>query len=215
MTSADQDADTAAASFLVDKMISWIETNLTVAKASPLKQSSQATPDDVQELEEEQEVQEVEMFGESDAYDPLNLIKDEAVTGAEEQQSSSQSLVKWCDEEEDEACKQRMDELLRLATSASFFFNQQKLNACASQGASGLSLLLDNQYLVHLLAINKTENVFRVKQIHDYYGGCFICGKQVDFNMKHYQVFFFILNSHYPIASSKICLKLRDCNEKS
>ena len=165
-------------------MITWMEQNLTTSTSSTATTAASVhapqSQEDVQELEEEQEVQEVEMFGESDAYDAstlLSAVKEEETTVDQEMPP-----------EQDDACKQRLDELVRLSTSASFYYNQQKLNACASMGPSGLSLVLDNQYLVHLLAINKIENVFRVKQIHDYYGGCFICGKQVDFNMKHYQV---------------------------
>jgi hypothetical protein len=180
-------------SFLMNKMLNWIDKNLngtTTAKpssqsiTSPLKSSSQQQQqqDDVQELEEEQEVQEVEMFGEADSYDPVNLINS----------VKEENEAKWTScATEDTASSPidlNMDELLRLTTSASFFYNQQRLNACASMGSNGVSLILDNHFLVHLLAINKNENVFRVKQIHDYYGGCFICGKQVDFNMKHYQV---------------------------
>lgn len=80
---------------------------------------------------------------------------------------------------------EQLEDLIKLSSSALYHTNQQKylsnLPVC---------LQLDNNYLVHLLAINKIENVFRVKQIHDYYGGCFVCGKQVEFNMKHYQTHF-------------------------
>jgi hypothetical protein len=98
-----------------------------------------------------------------------------------------------------------LDDLVRLSSSASFFYNQQKLMAGGSTASASTSYLLDNNYLVHLLAINKSENAFRVKQIHDYYGGCFICGLQIDFNMKHYQSHF---NSE---MSTFICLH---CNYK-
>ncbi len=98
-----------------------------------------------------------------------------------------------------------IDDLVKLSSSASFFYNQQKLMAGGSTASAASSYLLDNNYLVHLLAINKSENAFRVKQIHDYYGGCFICGLQMDFNMKHYQSHF---NSE---MSTYICLH---CNYK-
>ena len=83
-----------------------------------------------------------------------------------------------------------LDDLVKLSSSAQFYYNQQKLMAGGSISSSTNSFLLDNNYLVHLLAINKSENAFRVKQIHDYYGGCFICGIQTEFNMKHYQKIF-------------------------
>ena len=98
-----------------------------------------------------------------------------------------------------------LDDLVRLSSSAAYYYNQQKLMAGGSTASASSSYLLDNNYLVHLLAINKSENAFRVKQIHDYYGGCFICGLQVDFNMKHYQSHF---NSE---MSTFICLH---CNYK-
>ena len=81
-----------------------------------------------------------------------------------------------------------LEDLLKMSASASYYYNQQKLMAGGSTASASSSYLLDNNHLVHLLAINKSENAFRVKQIHDYYGGCFICGLQVEFNMKHYQV---------------------------
>ena len=200
------DADVAS-SFIMNKMLDWLEktptTNNKPQQNSPTKAAfSQQPQEDVQELEEEQEVQEVEMFGESDAYDPVTLIN------SIKEESETALALKWTNHSADgngndgentptldttttttnTLLELNMDELLRLTTSASFFYNQQRLNACASLGSSGVSHTLDNHFLVHLLAINKNENVFRVKQIHDYYGGCFICGKQVDFNMKHYQV---------------------------
>lgn len=76
-------------------------------------------------------------------------------------------------------------DLVRLTSTAIYQKNQQKF-----QSNVPLNLAIDNTFLVHLLAINKIENVFRVKQIHDYLGACFICGKQVEFNMKHYQAHF-------------------------
>ena len=199
-TSTDDDA-----SFIMNKMLNWIDKNITSTTStikssqsitSPLKSSSQQQQqqqqEDVQELEEEQEVQEVEMFGESDTYDPVNLInsikEENDSKWSSSSNSNSSTEIPTITTASTSSLELNMDELLRLTTSASFFYNQQRLNACASLGSNGVSLVLDNHYLVHLLAINKNENVFRVKQIHDYYGGCFICGKQVDFNMKHYQV---------------------------
>ncbi len=170
--------------YVLDKMLDWIEKSdqqqqqpATVAATAATAQDAS----DVQELEEEQEVQEVEMTGE-DLYDAGAILAN----------GDNANLA----------------ELVRLTSSTLFYTNQQKLTstpaitssssqaagAVTAAGGSSISplpavsLQLDNNYLVHLLAINKSENVFRVKQIHDYYGGCFICGKQVEFNMKHYQV---------------------------
>ena len=156
------------AKFMLDKMLDWIEKVALVTPAQ-LTGSVAATAQDasdVQELEEEQEVQEVEMTGE-DLYDPTPVLNSES-------SGSSSSLA----------------ELVKLTSSALFQISQQRLTSAAFSGTSTsmVPLQLENNYLVHLLAINKSENVFRVKQIHDYYGGCFICGKQVEFNMKHYQV---------------------------
>lgn len=145
-------------SFVLTKVVDWVDKAVTESSSTHTQITAAQTQEDVQELEEEQEVQEVEMFGE-DTYDAMQNIT---------------------------SANPELDELIRLSSSASYFYNQQKLNATSA----GLSLPLENQYLVHLLAINKNENVFRVKQIHDYYGGCFVCGKQVDFNMKHYQTHF-------------------------
>lgn len=125
------------------------------------------------------------MFGE-DAYDTTTAISSNQNTVAIPGGSS-------------------LDDLVKLSSSASYYYNQQKLMAGGSTASASSSYLLDNNYLVHLLAINKSENAFRVKQIHDYYGGCFICGLQVDFNMKHYQSHF---NSE---MSTFICLH---CNYK-
>jgi len=157
----------------MNKMIDWLETNLTNEQT---QQSQPMQQDDVQELEEEQEVQEVEMFGEDDLASSgssgTNHLPTTTSTGSSATSCSSSEI----------------DELVKLSTSASIYYNQQKQTA--SSNSHLLSYQLDNGYLVHLLAINKIENVFRVKQIHDYYGGCFVCGKQVEFNMKHYQTHF-------------------------
>jgi hypothetical protein len=135
------EAETDEASFMMNKMITWIETNLTTSSTqtgSPLKSqlnpaTSSQNQDDVQELEEEQDVLEVEMFGERDQYDPVNLInsvqpKEEDEDEQQQQQPETQ-MIKWTGGAEgvdatleDELCKSKMDELLRLATSASFFF---------------------------------------------------------------------------------------------
>ena len=167
-----EELETTEATFIMNRMLDWLDQTLTpfeqvVVTEHPSgdETGTAGAQEDVQELEEEQEVQEVEMFGE-DAYD----------AGTSSSAPSTGTATS-------------LDELVKLSSAASFYYSQQKLMAGGSTAAT--SYLLDNNYLVHLLAINKSENVFRVKQIHDYYGGCFICGLQVDFNMKHYQV------SHY------------------
>lgn len=155
--------------FVLNKMIDWVEKSVAEASSSAAANITTAASvaegqNDVQELEEEQEVQEVEMTGE-DLYEPGAVL-----TAAAQEQAS-------------------LGDLLKLTSSALYYTNQQKLVISNAPSApTSLALQLDNTSLVHLLAINKSENVFRVKQIHDYYGGCFICGKQVEFNMKHYQV---------------------------
>lgn len=171
---ADNDQDEESSPnvrFVLNKMIDWVEKSVTEANSSAANITTAASvaegQSDVQELEEEQEVQEVEMTGE-DLYEPGSVL----AAAAQEQAS--------------------LGDLLKLTSPALYYTNQQKLVVSNAPSApTSLALQLDNASLVHLLAINKSENVFRVKQIHDYYGGCFICGKQVEFNMKHYQVFFF------------------------
>lgn len=163
-------------SFVMDKLLTWIDANLATttttsalgpaaaaAAAASMDTSGSGAGNDVQELEEEQEVQEVEMSPGEDVYDPNTALA--SVVPAE----SSASNV---------------GELLKLTASTLYYSNQQKV----LNNTPGFTMVLDNAYLVHLLAINKIENVFRVKQIHDYYGGCFVCGQKVEFNMKHYQV---------------------------
>jgi hypothetical protein len=184
------DADSDNSLFVMNKMIDWLEKSIasvTTTTTTP-SQTQPTNQEDVQELEEEQEVQEVEMFGE------------ETIPGLAETASTTSSASS-------SASNTQIDDLVKIASTASFYHNQQRLMTplLITQPTTGISLSLDNQYLVHLLAINKIENVFRVKQIHDYYGGCFVCGKQVDFNMKHYQTHF---NSE---MTSYICLH---CNYK-
>ena len=187
----DPDSDNSL--FVMNKMMDWLEKSIasvtTTTTTTTSSQSQQPTnQEDVQELEEEQEVQEVEMFGE----ETIPGLAETASTTSNASSSTSTTQI---------------DDLVKIASTASFYHNQQKLMTplLITQPTTGISLMLDNQYLVHLLAINKIENVFRVKQIHDYYGGCFVCGKQVDFNMKHYQTHF---NSE---MTSFICLH---CNYK-
>ena len=170
-------------SLIMDKMLNWLEKNLIPQNAESTVDTPLQQQEDVQELEEEQDVQEVEISGEDPYEAGINL---QPHSPSSSSSSSSTSL----------------DELIKLSSSASFYFNQQRLTAGSS---STHSQLLDNQYLVHLLAINKSENAFRIKQIHDYYGGCFLCGKQVEFNMKHYQ-------SHFTNEIS--CLLCLHCNYK-
>lgn len=171
--------DEKSCRFVMDKLVDWVDKNLTtsggaggsaaVATASAAA-AAQSQDQYVQELEEEQEVQEVEMSGE-DVYDPTNI------------------LAAHSDQLNEPNAATSLTDLIRLTSSALFYSNQQKI-----LNNSPVAIHLDNNFLVHLLAINKNENVFRIKQIHDYYGGCFVCGKQVEFNMKHYQVTIFIPN---------------------
>lgn len=165
--------ETNDSQFVMNKLLDWLDTNLTVTTTTTTTTSSTSgggggaesgsAGADVQELEEEQEVQEVEMSGE-DVYDASNALQ-QAANGDTNATSSN------------------ITELVKLTASALFHANQQKVLNNAPH-----CNMLDNTFLVHLLAINKIENVFRVKQIHDYYGGCFVCGQKVEFNMKHYQV---------------------------
>lgn len=160
--------------FVIDKIVNWISNNLitttttsalgpaaAAAAAASMDTSGSGANNDVQELEEEQEVQEVEMSPGEDVYDPTTALATIPVDSAT-----------------------NVGELLKLTASTLYYSNQQKV----LNNTPGFTMVLDNAYLVHLLAINKIENVFRVKQIHDYYGGCFVCGQKVEFNMKHYQV---------------------------
>lgn len=161
--------------FVMEKIVSWIDANLATttttsalgpaaaaaAAASMDPSGSGSGNNDVQELEEEQEVQEVEMSPGEDVYDPTTALAT----------IPSESTA-------------NVGELLKLTASTLYYSNQQKM----LNNTPGFTMVLDNAFLVHLLAINKIENVFRVKQIHDYYGGCFVCGQKVEFNMKHYQV---------------------------
>lgn len=173
---ASSDSTSDDVNFVMDKLLTWIDANLATtttisalgpaaaaAAAASMDTSGSGAGNDVQELEEEQEVQEVEMSPGEDVYDPNTALA--SVVPAE----SSTSNV---------------GELLKLTASTLYYSNQQKV----LNNTPGFTMVLDNAYLVHLLAINKIENVFRVKQIHDYYGGCFVCGQKVEFNMKHYQV---------------------------
>jgi hypothetical protein len=181
----EQETNDLNVKFVVDKILDWLEKSST-EQQSP--SSSQVIPptlvnhDEVQELEEEQEVQEVEMTGE-ETFDPSQFIPT--------LDSNNQDIQQ----------QQSLYELLKMTSSTLYYKNQQKITSSnlhlvpsninsysISNASNNINLQLDNNFLVHLLAINKSENVFRVKQIHDYYGGCFICGKQVEFNMKHYQV---------------------------
>lgn len=174
-TAATNDSDDCQ--FVMDKLLDWLDTNLTTttttntlgpaaaaaaAASMDASGSNGSNNNDVQELEEEQEVQEVEMSPGEDVYDASTAI---ATIAPAESQSN-------------------IGELLKLTASTLYYSNQQKV----LNNTPGFTMVLDNNYLVHLLAINKIENVFRVKQIHDYYGGCFVCGQKVEFNMKHYQV---------------------------
>jgi hypothetical protein len=185
--------------YVLDKMLDWLEKSdqqqqqqllqpATVAATAATAQDAS----DVQELEEEQEVQEVEMTGE-DLYDAGAILA--ASGGGAGDNANLAELVKLTSSALFYTNQQKLTSTPAIASSSSSSAAQQAAAGAAGGGASTInplpptvSLQLDNNYLVHLLAINKSENVFRVKQIHDYYGGCFICGKQVEFNMKHYQV---------------------------
>ncbi len=209
----DQPASTDSnISYVMNRMLDWLDKNLMIEQSvlntsnSAEQQQPPVQQDDVQELEEEQEVQEVEMFSE-DAYDtqsqavPANQTGStpSGITSAITHSSSASATAAST------TSNSTLDDLIKLSSSASFFYNQQKLTAGGTVTSSSNSFLLDNSFLVHLLAINKIENAFRLKQIHDYYGGCFICSKQVEFNMKHYQTHF---NSE---MTAYICLH---CNYK-
>jgi hypothetical protein len=148
------------AQFIMSKMLDWLEIN----SSKDNEQNESVSNDDAPELEEEQDIAEVEMYGE-DAYE-YNAPLIESINPPV-----------------------HLDELVKLVSTASTLQIQQKTLSYSSSMFDSSSFTIDNVHLSHLLAINKSENIFRVKQIHDYYGGCFICGKQVDFNMKHYQVF--------------------------
>lgn len=174
----DQIAEESA-QFVLSKILDWVDANLATststlgpaaaAAAAAACETAGQAGSDVQELEEEQEVQEVEMSPGEDVYDPSSaLVAVTAADGTVEPMDTGSGIY----------------DLLRLTASTLYYSNQQKV----LNNTPGHTMLVDNAFLVHLLAINKVENVFRVKQIHDYYGGCFICGQKVEFNMKHYQV---------------------------
>ena len=165
--------------YVMGKLLDWVDAHLTTttttttscglgpaaaaaAAAAAASGEGAAGGADVQELEEEQEVQEVEMSPGEDVYDPSTALV--PLLGAD-----AEPVV---------------GDLLKLTASTLYYSNQQKI----LNNTPGYTIVLDNAFLVHLLAISKIENVFRVKQIHDYYGGCFVCGQKVEFNMKHYQV---------------------------
>lgn len=163
--------------FVMCKLLDWVDSHLTtmttmIGGLGPAAAIEAATSGsggaDVQELEEEQEVQEVEMSPGEDVYDPSTAL---ATTSLDDSVS----------------------DLLKLTAATMYYSNQQKI----LNNTPGYTVLVENAYLQHLLAINKNENVFRVKQIHDYYGGCFVCGQKVEFNMKHYQVSLYLKNSSF------------------